>query len=222
MEKTHLEARLAQETEGKRAPKECTPCHPTNDYDVDEVEAMVVKIFGEGSLEQLLRKRILRIRDDLLQGEPGVEGNTNEMDQHVVVETEDSQARARSEHRVTEAPIDAGNKQSRRASVGWKQGESSLSNNMVVMSSKSKQPGSLSDQIQNGKDGRTSSSTGPAQTKNSVPSLRKALRDVAMEKDAAVTAREDFSSQLRMVKKRLKEAEEEQYITEEDAASLRA
>ncbi|KAF9601227.1 hypothetical protein IFM89_017412 [Coptis chinensis] len=57
---------------------------------------------------------------------------------------------------------------------------------------------------------------------NSVPSLRKALRDVAMEKDAAVTAREDFSAQLRMVKKRLKEAEEEQYRTEEDAAALRA
>ncbi|KAL5709446.1 hypothetical protein ACHQM5_020134 [Ranunculus cassubicifolius] len=57
---------------------------------------------------------------------------------------------------------------------------------------------------------------------NSLPSLRKALRDVAMEKDAAVTAREDLSAQLRMVKKRLKEAEEEQYRTEEDAAALRA
>ncbi|KAF6161112.1 hypothetical protein GIB67_007753 [Kingdonia uniflora] len=57
---------------------------------------------------------------------------------------------------------------------------------------------------------------------NSLPSLRKALRDVAMEKDAAVIAREDFSTQLRMAKKRLKEAEEEQYRTEEDAAALRA
>ncbi|KAF5189001.1 myosin heavy chain-like protein [Thalictrum thalictroides] len=57
---------------------------------------------------------------------------------------------------------------------------------------------------------------------NSIPSLRKALRDVAMEKDAAVTAREDLSAQLRMVKKRLKEAEDEQYRTEEDAAALRA
>lgn len=57
---------------------------------------------------------------------------------------------------------------------------------------------------------------------NSLPSLRKALRDIAMEKDAAVTAREDLSAQLRMLKKRLKEAEEEQYRTEEDAAALRA
>ncbi|KAL5973469.1 hypothetical protein ACLOJK_030120 [Asimina triloba] len=57
---------------------------------------------------------------------------------------------------------------------------------------------------------------------NSIPSLRKALRDVSMEKDAAIVAREDFSAQLRAVKKRLKEAEEEQYRAEEDAASLRA
>ncbi|OMO61991.1 hypothetical protein CCACVL1_23097 [Corchorus capsularis] len=57
---------------------------------------------------------------------------------------------------------------------------------------------------------------------NTVPSLRKALKDVAMEKDAAVVAREDLSAQLRMLKKRLKEAEEEQYRAEEDAASLRA
>ncbi|KAK9940630.1 hypothetical protein M0R45_017281 [Rubus argutus] len=57
---------------------------------------------------------------------------------------------------------------------------------------------------------------------NTVPSLRKALKDVAMEKDAAVVAREDLSAQLRMLKKRLKDAEEEQYRAEEDAASLRA
>ncbi|KAM7496499.1 hypothetical protein LguiA_020913 [Lonicera macranthoides] len=57
---------------------------------------------------------------------------------------------------------------------------------------------------------------------NTVPSLRKALKDVAMEKDAAVVAREDFSAQLRAIKKRLKEAEEEQYRAEEDAALLRA
>ncbi|KAL3518139.1 hypothetical protein ACH5RR_020728 [Cinchona calisaya] len=57
---------------------------------------------------------------------------------------------------------------------------------------------------------------------NTVPSLRKALKDVAMEKDAAVVAREDLSAQLRMVKKRLKEAEDEQYRAEEDAAALRA
>lgn len=57
---------------------------------------------------------------------------------------------------------------------------------------------------------------------NTVPSLRKALKDVAMEKDAAVVAREDLSAQLRMLKKRIKEAEEEQYRAEEDAAALRA
>ncbi|KAK9755669.1 hypothetical protein RND81_01G042200 [Saponaria officinalis] len=55
-----------------------------------------------------------------------------------------------------------------------------------------------------------------------VPSLRKALKDVAMEKDAAVVAREDLSAQLRALRKRLKEAEEEQYRAEEDAAALRA
>ncbi|XP_060203137.1 uncharacterized protein LOC132631569 isoform X2 [Lycium barbarum] len=57
---------------------------------------------------------------------------------------------------------------------------------------------------------------------NTVPSLRKALKDVAMEKDAAVVAREDLSALLRTVKKRLKEVEEEQYRAEEDAAALRA
>lgn len=57
---------------------------------------------------------------------------------------------------------------------------------------------------------------------NTVPSLRRALKDVAMEKDAAVVAREDFSAQVRALKKRLKEAEEEQYRAEEDAAALRA
>ncbi|RXI04313.1 hypothetical protein DVH24_038587 [Malus domestica] len=44
----------------------------------------------------------------------------------------------------------------------------------------------------------------------------------AMEKDAAVVAREDLSAQLRMLKKRLKDAEEEQYQAEEDAVALRA
>ncbi|KAK8601627.1 hypothetical protein V6N13_058689 [Hibiscus sabdariffa] len=60
------------------------------------------------------------------------------------------------------------------------------------------------------------------QEQNTVPSLRKALKDFAMEKDAAVVAREDLSAQLRMLKKRLKEAEDEQYRAEEDAAALRA
>ncbi|EPS66493.1 hypothetical protein M569_08285, partial [Genlisea aurea] len=57
---------------------------------------------------------------------------------------------------------------------------------------------------------------------NTVPSLRKALKDVAMEKDAAFIAREDLSAQLRTLKRRMKEVEEEQYRAEEDAASLRA
>ncbi|KAF3669387.1 putative DNA-directed RNA polymerase II subunit RPB7-like [Capsicum annuum] len=57
---------------------------------------------------------------------------------------------------------------------------------------------------------------------NTIPSLRKALKDVAMEKDAAVVAREDLSALLRTIKKRLKEVEEEQYRAEEDAAALRA
>ncbi|XXG75307.1 hypothetical protein AAC387_Pa07g3840 [Persea americana] len=57
---------------------------------------------------------------------------------------------------------------------------------------------------------------------NSLPSLRKALKDATMEKDAAIMAREDLLAQLRTTKKRIKEAEEEQYRAEEDAASLRA
>ncbi|KAM7259909.1 hypothetical protein ACFE04_015650 [Oxalis oulophora] len=57
---------------------------------------------------------------------------------------------------------------------------------------------------------------------NTVPSLRKALKDVAMEKDAAVVAREDLSAQVRTLKRRIKEAEEEQYRAEEDSAALRA
>ncbi|KFK27455.1 hypothetical protein AALP_AA8G385100 [Arabis alpina] len=57
---------------------------------------------------------------------------------------------------------------------------------------------------------------------NTVPSLRKAIKEIAMEKDAAVVLREDLSAQVRTLKKRVKEAEEEQYRAEEDAASLRA
>jgi len=55
-----------------------------------------------------------------------------------------------------------------------------------------------------------------------VPSLRKTLNDISLEKDAAVVAKEDALAQLRSMKKRLKEAEEEQYRAEEDSASLRA
>ncbi|XP_020703452.1 filamin A-interacting protein 1-like isoform X1 [Dendrobium catenatum] len=57
---------------------------------------------------------------------------------------------------------------------------------------------------------------------NTIPSLRKALKDVSIEKDAAMVGKEDALSQLRTAKKRLKEAEEEQYRAEEDAAALRA
>lgn len=55
-----------------------------------------------------------------------------------------------------------------------------------------------------------------------LPSLRKSLKDVSIEKDAAIVWKEDALSQLRTTKKRLKEAEEEQYKAEEDAAVLRA
>ncbi|XP_042459242.1 paramyosin-like isoform X1 [Zingiber officinale] len=52
--------------------------------------------------------------------------------------------------------------------------------------------------------------------------LRKSLKDISIEKDAAIVAREDALSQLRSIKKRLKEAEEDQYRAEQDAADLRA
>ncbi|AQL07744.1 myosin heavy chain-related [Zea mays] len=58
--------------------------------------------------------------------------------------------------------------------------------------------------------------------RNVVPSLQKNLNDISLEKDAAVVAKEDALAQLRSMKKRLKEAEEEQYKAEEDSASLRA
>ncbi|CAN6301426.1 unnamed protein product [Urochloa humidicola] len=57
---------------------------------------------------------------------------------------------------------------------------------------------------------------------NVVPTLRKTLNDISLEKDAAVVAKEDALAQVRSMKKRLKEAEEEQYRAEEDSASLRA
>ncbi|XP_062210715.1 uncharacterized protein LOC133912141 [Phragmites australis] len=58
--------------------------------------------------------------------------------------------------------------------------------------------------------------------RNVVPTLKKTLNDISLEKDAAVVAKEDALAQLRSMKKRLKEAEEEQYRAEEDSASLRA
>ncbi|KAF9588560.1 hypothetical protein IFM89_013412 [Coptis chinensis] len=54
-----------------------TPCYTgeggskggstSNDYDVEEVEAMVVSRFGEGSLEKLIHNKMLQIHTDLLQ-----------------------------------------------------------------------------------------------------------------------------------------------------------
>ncbi|KAL3688372.1 hypothetical protein R1sor_014681 [Riccia sorocarpa] len=55
-----------------------------------------------------------------------------------------------------------------------------------------------------------------------VTTLQKALEQMRMERDAAIVAREDVLGQLRVSKRRLKEAEEEQYKAEEDAAVLRA
>lgn len=43
-----------------------------------------------------------------------------------------------------------------------------------------------------------------------------------MEKDAAIRLKDDLAAQLRVMKKRLQEAEEEQYKAEEDAAALRS
>ncbi|ERN08076.1 hypothetical protein AMTR_s00012p00264780 [Amborella trichopoda] len=57
---------------------------------------------------------------------------------------------------------------------------------------------------------------------NEIPLLRKALNDVSVEKDAVAVGREDLLAQLRTLKRRVREAEEEQYRAEEDAASLRA
>lgn len=48
------------------------------------------------------------------------------------------------------------------------------------------------------------------------------IQNLKMEKDAAVRAKDDLVAQLRIVKKKLQEAEEEQYKAEEDAAALRA
>lgn len=55
-----------------------------------------------------------------------------------------------------------------------------------------------------------------------VVALSKALDDMTLERDAAVVAKEDLISQLRVAKRRLKEAEDEQYKAEEDAATLRS
>eukprot|EP00250_Pteridium_aquilinum_P035312 c9118_g1_i1 orf=222-1196(+) len=48
------------------------------------------------------------------------------------------------------------------------------------------------------------------------------IENLKMEKDAAIRLKDDLVAQLRVMKKRLQEAEEEQYKAEEDTASLRA
>ncbi|KAH6557135.1 hypothetical protein KP509_1Z132200 [Ceratopteris richardii] len=48
------------------------------------------------------------------------------------------------------------------------------------------------------------------------------VESLKMERDAAIRARDDLAAQLRVMKKRLQDAEEEQYKAEEDNASLRA
>ncbi|GBG77522.1 hypothetical protein CBR_g23966 [Chara braunii] len=52
--------------------------------------------------------------------------------------------------------------------------------------------------------------------------LMQKLETVTVERDAATALKEDYSTQLRMMKKRLQAAEEEQVKSEEDAAALRA
>ncbi|KAG0561956.1 hypothetical protein M758_9G121600 [Ceratodon purpureus] len=61
-----------------------------------------------------------------------------------------------------------------------------------------------------------------SQDEKTVAMLRKSLDTITMERDAAFISREDMVAQLRLMKRRLQEAEEEQYKAEEDAAALRA
>ncbi|KAJ7295522.1 hypothetical protein O6H91_Y183300 [Diphasiastrum complanatum] len=55
-----------------------------------------------------------------------------------------------------------------------------------------------------------------------IDDVRQSLGRATIERDAAIVAKEDLLAQLRLAKKRLHEAEEEQYKAEEDAAALRA
>lgn len=61
-----------------------------------------------------------------------------------------------------------------------------------------------------------------SQDEKTVAMLRKSLDTITMERDAAFISREDMVAQLRLMKRRLQEAEEEQYKAEEDAAAVRA
>ncbi|GAQ87726.1 myosin heavy chain-related protein [Klebsormidium nitens] len=53
-------------------------------------------------------------------------------------------------------------------------------------------------------------------------SLRRNIETITGERNAAIAAKEDFAAQLRVARRRLQEAEEEQYRAEEDTAALRA
>jgi len=61
-----------------------------------------------------------------------------------------------------------------------------------------------------------------SQSLQEVATLRKSLESSTMERDAAIMSREDMVAQVRLLKRRLQETEDEQYKAEEDAAALRA
>ncbi|XP_024522243.1 myosin-11 isoform X1 [Selaginella moellendorffii] len=55
-----------------------------------------------------------------------------------------------------------------------------------------------------------------------VSELKQSVKNLTVDRDAAITSKEDVTAQLRLARKRLQEAENEQYKAEEDAAVLRA
>ncbi|CAK9866225.1 unnamed protein product [Sphagnum jensenii] len=61
-----------------------------------------------------------------------------------------------------------------------------------------------------------------SQSLQEMATLRKSLESSTMERDAAIVSREDMVAQVRLLKRRLQETEDEQYKAEEDAAALRA
>lgn len=54
-----------------------------------------------------------------------------------------------------------------------------------------------------------------------IESLKQSLRSMTMERDAAIVAREDLNTQVRILKRKLQDAEEEQYRAEEDVVALK-
>ncbi|CAK9263799.1 unnamed protein product [Sphagnum jensenii] len=74
-------------------------------------------------------------------------------------------------------------------------------------------------QIQNLSDDLNQSRS---QSLQEMATLRKSLESSTMERDAAIVSREDMVAQVRLLKRRLQETEDEQYKAEEDAAALRA